>query len=308
MPTPDQVAPGWKLDSGISPMDLIIHAAYFSTSADYQNGSQYLLFLIGEDENGEPSDQIKMSVGADWYSTDGGRTIVHQTKKVVGASTIYGHFIHAALELEDRPQGKTLYEVLSAKGDATNAEVWVNIKLHLDPVEIKFGRGLDPVTRLMPTKFLGVYDDAAAQQQAAAMPATPGVPAAPVAPPMAAPPIAPPVAAAPPAPPVAPGPVAQPPMVPAAPPAPVPGVPVPATMAEPTLTPQQAVAQAQEMARQQATSNGSPLFQEMLDLARNSASFEAFQAAAVGRADVLADEELVVQIMDPSKIWTMTHS
>lgn len=135
-------------------MVISIHAAYFSVDADYQSGRQYLLFLIGTDENTEPV-EIRMSVGADWASADGGVTITHPTKRkqTINASCIYGHWISHAQEIPE------LVNVLRGRGNPTNAKVWEGLILHLQESEIKFGRNIDPQMRLMPTEYFGLIED-----------------------------------------------------------------------------------------------------------------------------------------------------
>ena len=39
-----------------------------------------MVWLLGVDENDEPA-ELRMSIGSDWQSPDGGTTIVHPTKK-----------------------------------------------------------------------------------------------------------------------------------------------------------------------------------------------------------------------------------
>jgi hypothetical protein len=246
-------ADDWKLDSGLrESMDLTIHSSYFSTSADYQGGRVYMLFLLGEDENGDPQ-ELRLSVGSDWSSADGGQTITHPTRRHINKNSIYGHWIQNAIELEDVVDGTTLRDVLVNRETPMYAELWIGIKLHLDLVEIKFGRNIDPMERLLPTKYLGIYSEQPLQP-----------PTAPATLPLASTPAAP--------------------------------------------SPAEVVAQAK--AASAVTANGqSPLYQEMLDLARGSASHAEFQSAAFARADVLADEELAIQVADQAAgIWPLAKS
>jgi hypothetical protein len=221
-------------------MDLNIHAAYFSTHAEYQQGNTYLLFLVGSDENGDPQ-EIRMSVGADWTSSDGGKTITHPTKRKVNKNSIYGHWIEAAWQCEEVVDGKRLRDVLAERGNGWEADVWTNVRVHLDLTEIKFGRNLDPQHRLMPTHYLGI-DTGEATLTTPAQPAT-----------------------------VAP------------------------TVSEPSAP---------------ASPNGrSPLFQEMVDLARASSTFPEFQKAAFARDEVLLDEELAEQVADKQGgIWPLAKA
>lgn len=249
-------ADAWQLDSGLrEAMDLEIHLAYFGTSADYQGGRVYLLFLTGSDENGEPA-ELRMSVGGDWTSPDGGKTIVHPKKTRINKNSIYGHFISSAVALEDVVDGKLLRDIMFDRGTPLEADIWVGVKMHLDLQEISFGKNVDPQERLLPTRFLGLSTESAPLAQ------TP----APVAPQQPAP--------------------------------------APATVTGAALSPQELVAQAKASAA--VTQNGSALYQEMIQLAKASNSHADFMAAAFARADVLADEELAMQVADEATgIWPL---
>jgi hypothetical protein len=218
---------GWELDSGLNtPIDLTVHAAYFSTNADYQSGQTYQLYLIGNDEHGNPQ-ELRLSVGADWTSQDGGRTIKHPTRRKINQSSIYGHFIEAAFNCPEVVDGKHLSDVLMERGNGWEAESWQNLSMHLDPVKITFGPKLDPVERLLPTHYLGIAtDDLPTNSQ-------------------------------------------------------------PATVTTTAPSPSAA-----------ATNGASPLFSEMVELARTSSTYIEFQRAAFARDDVLADEELAEQVAD----------
>lgn len=246
----------FHLDSGLrGNMDLTIHMAYFSTHAEYQNGNTYLLFLTGVDEAGDPQ-EVRMSVGGDWTSSDGGKTITHPTKKFINRNTIYGHFLSHALEVPE------LRATLASRGGPLTAAIWDNLIIHLDLTEISFGRNLDPQERLMPTKFLGIYTEGA-------VPATPQTVVA-----------------------------DSPPLTPA---------PVQATVTPTTPSPADLVAAAK--AKAAAQSNGaSPLYTEMFELAKSSTTFQDFMGQAFAREDVLADEELAVQVADDKAgIWSAAH-
>lgn len=157
-------------------MVLSIHASYFATDAEYQGGRQYLLHLIGLDENGDEA-TIKMSIGPDWDSGDGGNTVTHPTKKQqnINGSTIYGHWLSHALEIPE------LVAVLRSRGGPTNAKVWEGLIIHLQEREIKFGRTIEPQQRLMPTEYFGLITDAAPMSPNGALPAQ-GIPNVPIVP------------------------------------------------------------------------------------------------------------------------------
>lgn len=261
MPVDEATLDAWKLDSGLrSDMVLSVQSAYFSPHADYQSGQQLLLFLLGTDEN-EEAVEIRMSVGADWQTPDGGTTITHPTKKQqrINGSTIYGHFISFCLQIPE------LAAVLMERGAPTNSGIWVGLILHLTEQEIKFGRNIDPQMRLMPTEFFGLISETA--------PAT-----------------VPPVTSAPAA--TAPAPVASAP------------TPAPAAAADPMA----AIAAAKAAkANAAAAPSGSPLYDEMVALAKSSPDFPTFLAAALADDRVLADDELAMQVADEAVLWASCH-
>lgn len=155
MPAEFQLSSGLREDMVIS-----IHAAYFAPDAGYQDGKVLMLWLIGTDEDNDPVD-IRMSVGADWQTSDG-NTITHPTKKrqQLNRNTIYGHFLSAAFEIPEL--AKTLIarsDALGGKGPL-DARIWGGLILHLQIREIVFGRNIDPQERLMPTEYMGETDDA----------------------------------------------------------------------------------------------------------------------------------------------------
>ena len=72
-----------------------------------------------------------------------------------------------------------------------------------------------------------------------------------------------------------------------------------------TVDPQQLLAQARAAA---ASSNGSPLYDEMVALAKSSPDYPTFLTAALGNPDVLADDELAQRVADEGGIWATAHS
>jgi hypothetical protein len=239
-------------------MILSIHSAYFSTHADYQEGKALLLFLLGTDE-AEEAVEIRMSVGADWATADGGKTITHPTKKVqkINKNSIYGHWIEHCFQIPALTE-----ELISRNLPPTAAAVWDGLILHLQLREISFGRNIDPQTRLMPTEYLGLTSELEPITIQVATPTTAPVPA-----------------------------------------------PAPATPASaPVLTPKQRIEAAKAAATQAtAASNGSPLYAEMVELAKSSSDFATFLNAALAREEVLADDALAEQVADETKLWASVH-
>jgi hypothetical protein len=153
-----QIPEAFQLDSGLrEDMVITIHSAYFAPHADYQDGHQLLLFLIGTDESNEPV-ELRMSVGADWTTADG-TTIAHPTKKrqQINKNSIYGHWLSYSFQLPNL--AKELIErsdTLGGKGPL-DARIWNDLILSLENREIEFGKNIDPQNRLMPIEFIGVY-------------------------------------------------------------------------------------------------------------------------------------------------------
>jgi hypothetical protein len=216
-------------------MDLTIVNPYFAHNADYQGGKPILLYLNGFDENADPVEMF-MSVGADWITADGGKTITHPTKTKVNRNSIYGHWLQAALEIPE------LRDMLFDRGAPTSADVWLNLILHLELREIKFGKNLDPIERLMPVSYLGVYEDSKVSS------------------------------------------------------------PNPLTTTQPPLT-----VVTTEATAPSASTTGSPLRVQMVELARSSANFPAFLSAALGNPEVLADDDLAQAVADQTIIWAEAH-
>lgn len=173
--TSTQIPEVWELDSGLrDDMVLQIHAAYFAPHAEYQDGQQLMLFLIGVDENDEPQ-ELRMSIGSDWQTPDGGFTIQHPTKKKqhINKSSIYGHWIGYCFQVPE------LAQTLISRGGPTDARIWIDLVLHLQAKTLSWGPNIPDQERLMPTEFFGLTS----QLPSATVPAT----AAPTPPPAAAP-------------------------------------------------------------------------------------------------------------------------
>lgn len=153
-----EITDPWKLSSGLrDDMVLSITDAYFAPDAEYQGGRVLLLHLIGLDEMQE-AQTIKMSVGADWETSDGGVTITHPTKKQqkINASTIYGHWISHAQEIPE-----LVKELQDRPGGPLNSKVWEGLIIHLQERDLVFGKNIDPQKRLMPTEYFGLLSNTA---------------------------------------------------------------------------------------------------------------------------------------------------
>lgn len=146
---------GFQLDSGFrDDVTFTIVSAYFAPTANYQDGKVTMLQLIGFDEDDDPF-TIKMACGADWTSSDGGESITHPTKKRINKNSIYGHWIQACYEIPE------LIQLLASRAESPLvASIWTDLVLHCQLREISFGRNIDPISRLMPTEFIGTSESA----------------------------------------------------------------------------------------------------------------------------------------------------
>ena len=101
-------------------------------------------------------------------------------------------------------------------------------------------------------------------------------------------------------------------------PAPQTPPPVPPNNAAPAPAPTNAPAAADPMAAINAAraakaaaeappTNGSPLYNRAVELAKSSPDFPTFLAAALDDAEILSDDELAVQCADESQIWASVH-
>jgi hypothetical protein len=174
--TSTNVPEAWELDSGLrDDMVLSIHAAYFAPHADYQEGKQLMLFLIGVDENEEPQ-ELRMSIGADWQTPDGGNTINHPTKRKqhINKSSIFGHWINYCFEIPE------LAQALISRGGPTDARIWIDLILHLQAKTLSWGPNIPDQERLMPTEYFGLTTQLAPATVAPVQTA-PAAPAPPIA-------------------------------------------------------------------------------------------------------------------------------
>lgn len=265
----------WILSSGLrDDMVISVYDAYFATDAEYQGGRQYLLHLIGTDEKTEPV-TLKMSVGADWQSADGGVTITHPTKQKqrINSSTIYGHWITCASEIPE-----LVAELQRRPGGPTNAKVWEGLIIHATEREIKFGKTIEPQMRLMPAEYFGLIQEVQAPQ------GIPNVPPTPLVQPAYAPP---------------PAPAYVPPVAPVA--AQIGIAPVP------VVDDGQAALAAARAAAANTAAPVNPLYQHYWELAKVT-EWGPFLAAALADTNVLQDEELAQQIVNQGLLWTQARS
>lgn len=139
--------------------DAIVVDAHFAPDAQYHSGLVTLLHLTLLSDDPDVGEQkVMYSCGSGWNSLDGGKTVVHDKKRVRFMKTsIYGRIIDRLVD--DLGMG----DLLRARGYAPfDAGMWIGFKAHWNREEIQFkGSGApDATSRLFPTKFLGYADQA----------------------------------------------------------------------------------------------------------------------------------------------------
>ena len=147
-----------KLGSGLlDDYTYTIENAWFSTDAAYNQGTSMMLFLEGTavDAEGEIHEdhQERYSIGSDWSTFDGGKSVQSDKgSKFINKSSLYGRLITACIE------DCGIEEILDKRtqDNGLTASMWIGMKFHMQETEIKFGKKLDPITRCMPVKFLGI--------------------------------------------------------------------------------------------------------------------------------------------------------
>lgn len=152
----------WQLGSGnFTDYDLHVRQAYFAPDAQYMSGEATLLQLHGVDNDGKEMREM-FSVGKDWISTDGGKTIEYAKggNAKIRNNSMYGHFIASLVEL-----GEDVLKQFMARGDASNAQIYIGAIFHMDEKTFTYGGNVSDQTHNMPTAFLGFDDDSPVANQ-----------------------------------------------------------------------------------------------------------------------------------------------
>ena len=141
--------------------DFTIYTASFTTDLRYNNGNSYVLLLVGVDEEGEPTEEM-LSVGADWESIDGGRTLTHPRKAgSINRNSAYGKWCAFAAEACEKSNSDFIFDK-----DPKDAFIWVNTKWRLKEKKVgeeftnkQTNEKVAARFRLVPDEFLGVEAD-----------------------------------------------------------------------------------------------------------------------------------------------------
>lgn len=140
--------------------EFTIYSAIFTTDASYMNGEQYVLLLVGMDEDGADSQEM-LSVGADWESLDGGATLSHPRKSgTINRNSTYGKWCAYAAEACEKSGTNYIMDK-----NPLNASTWINTKWALkeklanNAFKTRSGEEVAARYRLFPDEFLGLDAD-----------------------------------------------------------------------------------------------------------------------------------------------------
>lgn len=165
----------WETETGLpDDFEYTIKDAAFLKSAEVKNGEVLFLQLTGDTDEGDEY-ELRIQCGPGWESLDGGKTARHESgnaKKGFNSNAHYGLWIDRCIK------ELNIGEVLGAKGEATEAKVWVGFKFHLKQKQFGFKNsqtGEDvSYSRLLPEAFLGEAGSASSKPAAKSEPATNG--------------------------------------------------------------------------------------------------------------------------------------
>lgn len=151
----DPFAPSTGLPDNV---DVEITEAWFGFDPQYMDGQRLLIFMstksddIEYGQNGE--EVLRYSCGKGWIAEGRGETAVMESggRKGFNENSAYFLFIKHAIECD----GAEPVLRGDGRGDPRVASMWAGTKWHLDRKGHDYGGQIGVITRLMPTKFLGV--------------------------------------------------------------------------------------------------------------------------------------------------------
>lgn len=153
---------GWstEFETGlIDDFDFTITNAFFAPDAKYNNGDTLLLQWEGSTDNPDlPTTHCWFPLGKGWASTDGGKSIAHDSGKdrYFNKNSLMAKLITRCVD------DFGLQDLLAERGGPFEAVVWNGLTFHMKNVPVEFGKGLDPTTKLMPVAFIGAAGAASA--------------------------------------------------------------------------------------------------------------------------------------------------
>ena len=127
--------------------DIEITSAEFNYDAGYADGEQLLLILSGtSDQEGWEEFTQFFSIGKGWDSPDNGATV--EGNESFNANSQYGRFIQGAL---DSGAGS----VIKDRGFPNKASIWINLRFHVERVDVDYGGEIGVKQVLIPTAYNG---------------------------------------------------------------------------------------------------------------------------------------------------------
>lgn len=146
----------WRTDfeTGlVDDFDFTIVRAFFAPDQRYNNGNTTLLQWHGSTDNEDlPETHVYFPLGKGWASTDGGKTIVHESGKAdkyFVKSSLIAKLIERCVE--DFGMG----DLLAARGGPFESVVWQGLTFHMKYETVDFGSGIDSKPKLFPVRFVG---------------------------------------------------------------------------------------------------------------------------------------------------------
>jgi len=131
-----------------------VTSAAYSFDAKYNNGETLLLKLDGKTDNLDiPETHIWIPLGKGWVSQDGGKTIIHESKKegkYFMKTSLMAKWIERCVDQFG------IGDLLNDRGNPFTSSVWVGLSFQMKNEAVSYGAGLDPQTKLLPVAFLGV--------------------------------------------------------------------------------------------------------------------------------------------------------
>lgn len=148
----------WQTETGLfSDYEGTVTDAWFQTDPNVGDGNIFQLYLnMGDIDLPTPDGKgewiERFSVGPDWRSMDGGKTVQHPTKKMFNKNSQMGRLVDRMVEIG----------AVDGLGSPTEGASFVGLRFHMEGVTTSgtFKQGANKgekweSTRNFPTKFLG---------------------------------------------------------------------------------------------------------------------------------------------------------
>lgn len=152
-----KIPEGWQTSSGLAVdnADVTIEEVVFRYDANYNNGDTLVAVFTMRGGDGEEIEQF-FPCGKNWEPADKGARARHDSGKTKGfnRSSAYGKWCDSALATD-------AFDVITERGLATEAAVWIGLRFHVVSEKESFTIGGETRERtsIVATKFLGVDGD-----------------------------------------------------------------------------------------------------------------------------------------------------